>query len=193
MTQKSLLLLLRRFTIYYRDAINVLKLHGIKLERLQNSVEIEIESYRLTEPKWATNSFENRVTLGFKTTPIIEKRLYRKDSVIVATNQEAANVAIHLLEPNSPDSLMYWGFFNSIFEQKEYGESYVIEKMAKEMLANDENLRKEFDEKLKDEKFAKNPSARLRFFFERSPYARERIGYYPIGRIIKNIDAKLFR
>ena len=55
--------------------------------------------------------------------------------MIVPLAQEAANVAIHLLEPDSPDSLIYWGFFNSIFEQKEYGESYMIEKIAPEMLA----------------------------------------------------------
>jgi murein tripeptide amidase MpaA len=174
-------------------AIQVLQLHGIKIRRLKQPLELEVESYRLNEPKWAANSFENRITLGFKTTPITEKRLFPKDSLIVPMSQESANVAIHLLEPDSPDSLMFWGFFNSIFEQKEYGESYVIEKLAAEMLAKDANLQKEFAEKLKDEKFAKSPSARLRFFYERSPYARERIGYYPVGRIIKNIDVKLFR
>ncbi len=177
----------------YTDAIQVLQLHRINFARLIKPLELEVESYRLSEPKWATNSFENRITLGFKTTAITEKRLFPADSAVVPLSQESANVAIHLLEPEAPDSLMFWGFFNSIFEQKEYGESYVIEKLAAEMLAKDENLRKEFNEKLKDEKFAKSPSARLRFFYERSPFAKERIGYYPIGRIIKNIDTKLFR
>jgi murein tripeptide amidase MpaA len=177
----------------WSDAINVLQLHGIKLLRLKKPLEIEVETYRLTEPKWATSSFENRVTLGFKTTSITEKRLFAANSVIVPMSQESAAVAIHLLEPNSPDSLMFWGFFNSIFEQKEFGESYVIEKLAAEMLANDENLRKEFAEKLKDEKFAKSPSARLRFFYERSPYNREKIGIYPVGRIIKKLDANVLQ
>ena len=77
----------------------------------------------------------------------------------------------------SPDSFVYWGFFNAIFEQKEYGEGYVLEKLAREMLAKDANLKKEFEEKLKDEKFAKNPQARLDFFYERSPYfINQRIG-----------------
>jgi Zinc carboxypeptidase len=177
----------------WTDLIKVLQLHRINFARLNEPLELEVESYRLSEPKWATNSFENRITLAFKTTPITEKRLFPIDSAIVPMAQKSANIAIHLLEPNSPDSLMFWGFFNAIFEQKEYGESYVIEKVATEMLAKDENLRKEFNEKLKDEKFAKSPSARLRFFYERSPYSKERLGYYPIGRIIKNIDTKLFR
>ncbi len=177
----------------WSEAIKVLQFHGIKIRRLTKPLEIEVESYRLTEPKWGTSSFENRITLGFKTVSITEKRLFPENSAVVQMSQEAANAAIHLLEPNSPDSLVYWGFFNSIFEQKEFGESYVIEKLAIEMLAKDESLRNEFAEKLKDEKFAGNSSARLRFFYDRSPYAKEKIGIYPVGRIIDKIDANFLR
>jgi hypothetical protein len=55
------------------------------------------------------------------------------------------------------------------------------------MLAKDANLKREFEEKLKDEKFAKSPRARLNFFYERSPYSDKKIGVYPIGRITKEI------
>jgi hypothetical protein len=168
----------------WTDVIERLQIHGIKLERLKTNKEIEVESYKLTEPKFATNSYEGRVTLQTKPVSITEKRLFVKDSVIVELYQRAAQVAIHLLEPNAPDSLIYWGFFNAIFEQKEYFSDYIMEKIASEMLAKDENLRKEFAEKLKDEKFAKSPRARLQFFYERSPYSRERIGIYPVGRIV---------
>ena len=51
----------------------------------------------------------------------------------------------------------------------------------------DENLRREFAEKLKDKTFAENPFARLNFFFERSPYVDKNIGLYPVGRIISNV------
>jgi hypothetical protein len=53
------------------------------------------------------------------------------------------------------------------------------------MLAKDAQLRKDFEEKLKDEKFAKSPRARLQFFYERSPYSDKRIGVYPVGRITR--------
>ncbi len=115
------------------------------------------------------------------------------NSVIVPLDQEAANVAIHLLEPDSQDSFIYWGFFSAIFEQKEYGEGYVVEKLAREMMAKNPGLKKEFEEKLKDEKFAKNPRARLNFFYERSPYFDRRIGLYPVGRIIKKLDEKILK
>ena len=169
----------------WKDVINVLKMHGIKFETIKKPLTIEVESYRLTQPKWATASFENRVTLTCKQTPVKETRTYPTGSVIVPMAQESANVAIHLLEPNGPDSFVYWGFFDSIFEQKEYGEGYIVEKVARKMLAKDPNLQKEFDEKLKDPAFAKNPRARLQFFYERSPYyLNQKVGVYPVGRII---------
>ena len=170
----------------WKDVINVLQMHGIKFETIKNPLTVEVESYHLTQPKWATASFENRVTLTCKQTPVAETRTYPTGSIIVPMTQEAADVAIHLLEPNGPDSFVYWGFFDSIFEQKEYGESYIVEKIAREMLAKDPNLQKEFDERLKDPAFAKNPRARLQFFYERSPYyLNQKVGVYPVGRIVK--------
>lgn len=178
----------------WTDAVEVLQAHDIKFQRLTKPLKIEVESYRFTDVKFAAASFENRVTLNFKANPITELREFPANSVVIPLAQDAANVAIHLLEPNSPDSLVYWGFFNAIFEQKEYGEGYVLEKLAREMLAKDANLRKEFDERLKDEKFAKSPFARLSFFYERSTYfINQRIGFYPVGRITTKLDEKIFR
>ena len=174
----------------WQDVIGVLAAHNIKFQRTNKPLKFDIESYRFSDVKFANASFESRVTLSFKTIPTTEKREFPANSVIVPLDQEAANVAIHLLEPMSPDSFMYWGFFNAIFEQKEYGEGYVIEKMAREMLAKNPELKREFEEKLKDEKFAKNPNARLNFFYERSPYYDKRIGLYPVGRITTKLTER---
>ncbi len=169
----------------YTDVIDVLKLHGIKFETIKKPLSVEVESYKLTEPKWSTTSFENRITLSCKPQPINETRIYAAGSVVVKLDQASANVAIHLLEPAGPDSFVYWGFFNSVFEQKEYGESYQIEKLATKMLAEDPKLKADFEAKLKEETFAKNARARLNFFYERSPYyLNQNVGLYPVGRII---------
>lgn len=172
------------------DVIARLDYHGIQYSRLDKAKELEIESYSFDEPKWANSPFEGRITLSFKKVSIKEKRVFPKNSVVIPLAQKKAKVVIHWLEPDSPDSAMFWGFFNAIFEQKEYGESYILEDIAEEMLANDEALRKEFEEKLKDEKFAANPNARMRFFYMRSPYYDKRIGVYPVGRIIDNKQLK---
>jgi len=150
---------------------------------------IDVESYQMSEPKWSSTSFENRVTVAFKQTPIKEKRSYAVGSIVVATAQETANVAIHLLEPAGPDSFVYWGFFNSVFEQKEYAESYILEKMAPEMLAKDPKLQDEFNRRLLDPAFARSQRARLMFFYEHSPYyLAQKVGVYPVGRITSPIS-----
>lgn len=173
----------------WKDAIEVLQAHGVNFQRLTKSLKIEVESYKFSDVKFAPASFENRVTVNFKANPIVETREFPAGSIVIPTAQETANVVIHLLEPNSPDSFVYWGFFNAIFEQKEYGEGYVLEKLAREMLAKDANLKKEFEAKLKDETFAKNPRARLNFFYERSPYyINQRVGFYPVGRVMHQLD-----
>lgn len=170
------------------EVIERLKYHGIGFTRLKESRELEIESYKFDEPKWAFFPFEGRLTMTFKTVPTKEKRMFPKNSVVVPLGQVNANVAIHWLEPDSPDSAIYWGFFNAIFEQKEYSESYIMEDIAREMLEKDEKLSEEFMEMLKDEKFAKNPRARMNFIYRRSPYYDQRIGVYPVGRIVKPIE-----
>jgi Zinc carboxypeptidase len=177
----------------WQNVIEILQAHGIKFQRTREPLTIEVESYRFTEPKWATFSFESHVTMSYKSNPIKETRTFPASSVVIPLSQEAANVAIHLLEPDAPDSFMYWGFFSAIFEQKEYGEGYIVEKVAREMLEKNPELKKEFEEKLKDETFAKNPRARLNFFYERSPYYDKRIGLYPVGRIVMKLDEKVLR
>jgi len=63
-------------------------------------------------------------------------------------DQKGAKVAMNLLEPQAPDSLLAWGFFNAIFEQKEYGENYVLEQLAREMLDKDPQLRADYEKRL---------------------------------------------
>jgi Zinc carboxypeptidase len=173
----------------YGDVLDVLRAHGLRLQPIVLPIKLEVESYRFTEPKWASGSFENRITLSAKKTLVTETRTYPAGSVMVSMAQDGADVAIHLLEPDSPDSLLYWGFFNSIFEQKEYGESYMIERIAPDLLAKDPDLKRQFDEKLKDPDFAKSPGARMRFIYEHSPYfTDQKVGVYPVGRVISTKD-----
>lgn len=170
----------------WTEVIERFRLHGVEFERLPQAQTFEIETYRLTQPKWATNSFESRIVLrDFKTEKIVQQREFPAGSILIKLQQLNAPVAVHLLEPAAPDSLVRWGFFNSIFEQKEYGEPYILEKLAREMIAKNPDLKREFEEKLKtDEQFAKNAYSRLTFFFERSKYFDKNIGLYPVGRVV---------
>ncbi|HVF50498.1 MAG TPA: M14 family metallopeptidase [Pyrinomonadaceae bacterium] len=176
----------------WTQVIDKLAAHGLRLQRLASAATLEVESYRFRDVKFGAASFEGRVMASFKTEPVRERRSFPAGSVVVPMAQASARAAVHLLEPDAPDSLAAWGFFHPIFEQKEYGENYVLEKLAREMLAKDEKLRREFEQRIvADPKFASSPRARLEFFYERSPYYDPLMNVYPVGRVTSPLEARL--
>ncbi len=160
--------------------------HGVGVEQLSKPVTLVVQRYRLEDPQWATAPFEGRLMLkSFKTNVENATIEFPAGSAIVRLDQRAANVAVHLLEPEAPDSLLHWGFLNAMFEQKESGDARVLEKLARDMMAKDPALKAEFDAKVASDKaFAANPEARLEFFYRKSPwYAQQNVGQYPIARL----------
>jgi hypothetical protein len=166
----------------WTEVIERLSAHGLRLLRLREPVTTQVDSYRLTEPRWQETPFEGRHTVAFKTERILgDTRTFPKGSIVVRMDQRSSGVAVGLLEPQASDSLVFWGFFDAIFEQKEYAEGYVLEKLAREMMGKDPGLRAEFEKALADPVFAASPSKRLDFFFRRSPWWDNHIGVYPVG------------
>lgn len=167
----------------WRDVIERLEAHGIELERTDEPVELEVEMYRLEEAEIDEAPFEGRVRAS--ATPVAERRreVFPPGSVRVPTDQPLGDLAMLLLEPASPDSFFQWGFFHEVLSRTEYVEGYVMEPMAKRMLAEDPELREAFNEKLAtDREFRTDPRARLHWFYEKTPYWDERWRLYPVAR-----------
>ena len=176
----------------WTDVIAVLQAHGVRMKTLVEFMPIEVESYRFTNVSWPQGPFEGRHMPKFDVERTFETRIFPPGSAYVPMARVVGRVVMNLLEPAAPDSLAHWGFFNAIFEEKEYAEHYVLETLAREMLANDPALRQEFEQLLaQDEDFAASPSARLRFFYKRSPYWDPQMNLYPVGRIISRVDLPL--
>jgi hypothetical protein len=73
---------------------------------------------------------------------------------------------------------------NGAFERKEYLEAYVTEPWAREALARDPDLAREFEARLlADRAFATSPSARLEFFARRHPSWDGGHETYPVLRV----------
>lgn len=175
--------------VQWSEVIEVLKAHGLNHHTLAEATEIEVESYRFENVLWPAGPFEGRHMPRFSVTPVKEKRVFHAGSLVVPLAQPLAKVALNLLEPEAPDSFARWGFFNAIFEEKEYGEPYVLEALAREMLAQDPALEGQFRALLaSDAEFAASPSERLRFFHRGSPYWDPQMNLYPVGRIISVLD-----
>jgi hypothetical protein len=167
------------------EVIRRLGLHGVRMERLTSEATVEVERYRFSKAHWQQAPFEGRHPVSYTATPFTASATFPAGTVVVRMDQRAARVAIHALEPQAPDAFAAWGFFDAAFEQKEYAEQYVMEPIARDMLAKDPQLKQEFDARIaSDSLFAKSPAARLNFFYERSPYWDDRVNLYPVARLL---------
>ncbi len=167
----------------WQDVIEKLDLHGIPYERIAAPRDVDVTMYRLAAPKFDMAQFEGHVRVAATAATEKRKERFPAGSIRVSTDQPLGTLAVLLLEPASPDSLFQWGYFNSILSPTEYVEAYVMEPMAERMLAEDPKLAEEFHEKIEnDAAFRGDTRARLRWFYERTPFYDDRARLYPVGR-----------
>jgi hypothetical protein len=163
-----------------------LREHAIRFERIDKPLSLRVERYRLGAPQWDDKPFEGRHVLrDFTLARENVDASFTAGAILVPLDQITANVAVNLLEPKASDSLVRWGFFDAVFEQKEYADARVGERLARDMLAKNPALQAEFDAKVAaDPEFARSADARLAFFYQRSPwYGSQQVGAYPVVRL----------
>ncbi len=167
----------------FKEVIERLAAHGVEMERLAKAREVDVETYRIIDPKVAPNPSEGHFPVTGTVKRERRRVVFPPGSARVSTDQPLGDLAVVLLEPESPDSFFHWGFFPEILEQTEYADGYALESLAQEMLAADPALREEFERKLReDSAFAADSAGRLQWFYRRSPYFDERFRLYPVAR-----------
>ncbi|MGH7456624.1 MAG: carboxypeptidase, partial [bacterium] len=167
----------------WSEVIERLAMHGIQMERISAPREVEVEIYRIHDAKLADQPFEGHVPVTGKQVVEKQTRHFPAGSVRISTDQPLGDLAVLLLEPNSPDSFFQWGFFLEIMSPTEYVEEYVMQPMAERMLAEDAKLKAELEQKLKaDSTFAKNPQERLQWFYQRTPFFDGEWNLYQVAR-----------
>ncbi|KAB2907360.1 MAG: M14 family metallopeptidase [Ignavibacteriales bacterium] len=169
----------------YKEVIEKLALHGVEMQQFTSDTKVKAEVIKFKDVRFDKAPFEGRTRVKFKYDTETKEVTVPAGSFYVRCEGKNFKLIAVLLEPKSEDSFVAWGFFNNIFEMKEYFEDYVMEKVAAEMLAKDPALKKEFNDKLaNDKEFSGNPFARLYWFFERSPYFDAKFCVYPILRVV---------
>ncbi|ATS20764.1 peptidase M14 [Xanthomonas phaseoli pv. phaseoli] len=160
-----------------------LHLHGIQFTTIGNAAKRPVQTFRADAVKFAARSNESHQTVELSGQWRDESRDVPAGSLFVPIAQPKARLVMAILEPQAPDSLLQWGFFNTAFERKEYMEAYVAEDVARDMLANDAALKAQFEQRIaSDPDFANNPQARLEFFAKRHASWDERYQLYPVLR-----------
>jgi hypothetical protein len=172
------------------EVIARLKMHGIKMNTITQPLEVTVEMYRIKEYTFGDDNnkiqpFEGHMQVSGTTKSETRKQLFPAGSVYISTDQPLGDLAMTLLEPISKDSYFSWGFFLSIFQRTEYIEAYVMEPMAKKMLEDSPELKKEFEQKKEQDKaFANDPDAILTWFYSKTKYYDDRYLLYPVGRAL---------
>jgi len=170
----------------YTAVIDRFKWNKIKMNRLAKDTIVDVEMYYITDYKTVKNPYEGHylhygVSLETKVMPV---KFYKNDYVVFV-NQSSNRYIVETLEPKGMDSFFAWNFFDGILQQKEWFSSFSFEATAKEMLANDKNLKAEFDKKKQEDKeFFKSRDKQLYFLYKKSPYYEKTHNRYPIARLI---------
>ena len=165
---------------------DLLKLHGVEMEKTAKALEGDFETYRFANIKFAPSSNEGHVAVSFDSKPVKEKVAIPAGSWWVPLQQKRARLIFSMLEPQAPDSLARWGLMNSVFETGFGGGvgEYLSEPIARRMMADNPELRAQFEAKLaSDPQFAADGRARLQWWFQQSKYEPSESGRYPIVRV----------
>jgi len=167
--------------------IELLDVHSIKYNRITADTTYSAQTYRFINPEWSQFPYEGRVTLKTEISEQTENVKCNKGDIIIYTNQPKIKIVAHMLEPKSPTSLVYWGFYNSF--ARPATEFWIrlnyMEVKGRELLAKDPQLRKEFELKKQQEtEFASNPNAILQFFMTKvRANIEQNANRYPIIKI----------
>ncbi|PIS28191.1 MAG: hypothetical protein COT43_07025 [Candidatus Marinimicrobia bacterium CG08_land_8_20_14_0_20_45_22] len=176
----------------FKPIVDILKLHGAKIKQLKTDQKLKVNSYKFSNVSWQSTPSEGRHPVSFSTTKISFERNFPAGTFVILMNQRTNLIVTHLLEPDAVDSFVKWGFFDGIFEQKEYGEVYVLEDTAWKMLKENPEMKREFERKINtDPKFAADPLQRLFFFFDRSPFHDDQLNLYPISKVMKPVELNI--
>ncbi|MBA3542556.1 MAG: peptidase M14 [Deltaproteobacteria bacterium] len=156
--------------------------HHLRYTRLAGQPRVALEVFRATKVTYQP-SFEGRTRVALEGAWQPETRTLDRGALFVPADQPDLRLIAHLFDPALPDSLVQWGALSAVFEQKEYMEAYVIEQVAREMIAKDPTLATAFQAALAaDPELAKSPERRLAWFYKRHPAWDERVNLLPVYR-----------
>lgn len=169
----------------WRDVILRLQYHNIQMTALDRDTLIQVASTYLKDWEHQTRPYEGHFRTDIKAVQQrSQKRKFFKGDYLVSTDQANSYFLVSVLDPMAADSYLSWGFFDIIFQQKEYFSPYVFEDMAIKMLEEDPKLEKEFELwKKKNPKALSNAWATLSFFYQKSEYYEPEHLRYPIASI----------
>jgi len=157
--------------------------HGLQYAALTGPARLEVDTLRVSNPRYPPGTYQGHNLVGYDLEVRRETRTIPAGMLFIPAGQPDFNLAVQLLEPDSPDSLVSWGMVASPLEWKEYISQPVLEQKVRKMLEEDPQIRADWETALKDESFAANCNARFMWWYTRTPHWDEQVGMLPVMRL----------
>jgi hypothetical protein len=90
----------------------LLKMHGIKMEKLTADTGIEVQRFIISSLKGSPKLNQGHYTNTISGTYNTEKIDFPAGTIVVRTAQPLGNLAAYLLEPQSDDGLTFWNYLD---------------------------------------------------------------------------------
>ncbi|WP_354581877.1 M14 family metallopeptidase [Hymenobacter sp. UYP22] len=166
----------------HTEVLDRLRLHGIQFETLNAPRTLPLDQVRLVDPKLLQPN-EGRVPLSATFRHELQEQVLPVGSVRVPADQPKGLLAAALLEPESQDSFLAWGFFPEMLAPAPNTDAFVLAALGERLLATDAGLKAEFEAKLRaDPAFATDPDARLAWLYAHAGPGHPYPFRYPIAR-----------
>lgn len=94
------------------EVLGLLKIHGIKVEKLSASALTDAERFEIAELKGSSRLNQGHYTNTIKGRFISGPVEFPAGTIVVRTAQPLANVAAYLLEPQTNDGLLTWNYLD---------------------------------------------------------------------------------
>ncbi|MDG6080179.1 carboxypeptidase [Erythrobacter litoralis] len=166
------------------EVIERLRLHGIEFTTIEAPQTLMLDEVHLVDPK-LSRPIEGRYPMTASFEHKEAERLMPAGSVRVPVDQPLGLLAAALLEPESQDSFLAWGFFPELLAPPPDTDDFVLAGLGEYVLENDRAIRDRFEAKLRaDPAFAADPDARLDWLYAQAGPGHPFPLRYPIAREI---------
>lgn len=165
-----------------KDIIKRLKSNKVEMKMISKDTSMLLGVYRVVKFASSKKPYEGHFKLNnVKVQKDTELVTLKKGDWTINSNQDAALFIHSVLQPELEDAYLSWNFFDSYLQQKEYFSSYVFIDKIEEILNSDFKLKKEYEQKKKeDAAFASSEWDQLYFIYKRSIYFEKSFNRLPI-------------
>jgi dipeptidyl-peptidase 4 len=95
------------------DAVSMLRRHNITVDVLREAVELDVDAYVLSDITYEQAYNHAAATRVETNGTVTVRRTFPAGTYVVRTGQLLGRVVTHMLEPETPDNVVYWNTFDA--------------------------------------------------------------------------------